>query len=93
MIFQLLLAKALAGQLRPISVAIEDLEDRRVAWLPQQSHIDHSFPISVQDMVMLGQLHEFCPFGQFTAAHRRTGQEALANVSCWRRWNVDQLAG
>lgn len=89
------LVKALAGQLRPIEGSIKGLEHQRVACLPQHSGIDRSFPISVQDMVMLGLWHEVGALGRFSAAHRSAGHEALAAVGLlgFEKRGIDTLSG
>lgn len=48
------LMKGLAGVLRPMSGSIRLKEGVRVAYLPQQSEVDRSFPASVFDLVALG---------------------------------------
>ncbi|MDM7944409.1 MAG: ABC transporter ATP-binding protein [Hydrogenophaga sp.] len=89
------LVRALAGRLRPIEGSIEGLQHQRVAWLAQHSGIDRSFPISVQDMVMLGLWHEVGALGRFTAAHRRAGRDALATVGLlgFEKRGIDTLSG
>ena len=89
------LIKALAGRLRPIGGWIDGLETHRVAWLPQQSGIDRSFPIAVQDMVMLGLWHEVGALGRYTAAHRQACHDALAEVGLlgFERRGIDTLSG
>lgn len=89
------LVKALAGQLRPIEGSIKGLEHQRVACLPQHSGIDRSFPISVQDMVMLGLWHEVGALGRFRAAHRQAGRDALAAVGLmgFEQRGIDTLSG
>lgn len=89
------LVKALAGQLRPIEGWVEGLEHRRVAWLPQHSGVDRSFPISVQELVMLGLWHEVGALGRFTPAHRAACHQALGAVGLlgFERRSIDTLSG
>ncbi|QHE87304.1 zinc ABC transporter ATP-binding protein AztA [Hydrogenophaga sp. BPS33] len=89
------LIKALAGRLKPIGGWIDGLCQRRVAWLPQQSAIDRSFPISVRDMVLLGLWHEVGALGRPTAAHRQACHDALADVGLlgFERRGIDTLSG
>jgi zinc/manganese transport system ATP-binding protein len=84
------LIKALAGQLRPIGGEVHG-----VAWLPQQSSVDRSFPITVQDMVLLGLWHAVGALGRFTAAHRQACHEALGAVGLhgFERRSIDTLSG
>jgi zinc/manganese transport system ATP-binding protein len=89
------LIKALAGRLKPIGGGIHGLDHQRVAWLPQQSGIDRSFPISVREMVMLGLWHEVRALGRYTAAHRQACHAALAEVGLlgFEKRGIDTLSG
>lgn len=74
------LIKALAGQLRPIGGEVHGMAHQRVAWLPQQSSVDRSFPITVQELVLLGLWHAVGALGRYTAAHRQACHDALGAV-------------
>lgn len=74
------LIKALAGEMRPISGCVNGLARQRIAWLPQHSALDASFPIDVRGMVAMGLWHRVGAWGRFTAEHRRLCDEALAQV-------------
>ena len=74
------LIKALAGQLRPIQGRLEGLGRRRIAYMPQQTSLDRSFPISVQDMVAMGLWHEVGAWGRFSASQLERCRQALAAV-------------
>lgn len=90
------LLKALAGQLPPLGGRIDGLGTlQRVACLPQHSGIDRSFPISVQELVLLGLWHEVGALGRHSAAHRRACHEALAAVGLlgFERRAIDTLSG
>lgn len=90
------LLKALAGQLPPLGGRIDGLgEPHRVACLPQHSGIDRSFPISVQELALLGLWHEVGALGRYSAAHRRACHEALAAVGLlgFERRAIDTLSG
>lgn len=90
------LLKALAGQLPPLGGRIDGLGTRqRVACLPQHSGIDRSFPISVQELVLLGLWHEVGALRRHSAAHRRACHEALAAVGLlgFERRAIDTLSG
>lgn len=89
------LIKALAGQLRPIDGQVHGLTHQRVAWLPQQSGVDRSFPITVQELVLLGLWHAVGALGRFTAAHRQACHEALGAVGLhgFERRSIDTLSG
>lgn len=89
------LVKALAGQLRPVEGWVEGLAHQRVAWLPQHSGVDRSFPISVQELVMLGLWHEVGALGRYTHAHRAACHAALAAVGLlgFEQRSIDTLSG
>ena len=89
------LMKALAGHLRPIEGTVQGLAHQRVAWLPQQSSVDRSFPITVQDLVMLGLWHQVGALGRYTAQHRQACHEALGAVGLhgFERRSIDTLSG
>lgn len=89
------LVKALAGQLRPIEGWVEGLGHHRVAWLPQHSGVDRSFPVSVQELVMLGQWHQVGALGRFTSAHRAACHRALEAVGLlgFEKRSIDTLSG
>ncbi|MDP3888116.1 zinc ABC transporter ATP-binding protein AztA [Hydrogenophaga sp.] len=89
------LIKALAGELRPISGTLHGLTGPRIAWLPQHSELDRSFPVTVRDMVALGLWHRVGAFGRFSAEHRRLCDEALAAVGLtgFEQRSLDALSG
>ncbi len=75
------LLKGMTGALTPLSGRIElGVGRERVAYLPQQSEIDRSFPITVFDLVAMGLWAEI---GGFLGLSRRQGarvEEAIAAV-------------
>jgi zinc/manganese transport system ATP-binding protein len=89
------LIKALAGELRPISGALNGLAGQRIAWLPQHNGLDPSFPIDVRGMVTLGLWHRVGALGRFTAEHRRLCDGALASVGLtgFESRGLDTLSG
>ena len=89
------LIKALAGELRPISGAVGGLTGQRIAWLPQHSGLDPSFPIDVRRMVAMGLWHRLGALGRLTAEHRRLCDEALAAVGLtgFESRGLDTLSG
>lgn len=74
------LVKALAGLVRPMQGHITGLAGQRVAYLPQRDDMDHSFPITVADMVAMGLWHEVGALGGFSRAQRQRCADALAQV-------------
>jgi zinc/manganese transport system ATP-binding protein len=89
------LIKALAGELRPLSGRIGGLAWQRIAWLPQHSGLDPSFPIDVRRMVAMGLWHRVGALGRFTAEHRRLCDEALTAVGLtgFESRGLDTLSG
>ena len=72
------LLKALAGLLKPISGTIsrEKKHVGKIAYLPQASEVDRTFPVSVKDLVATGL---FQRRGLF-AAHTKSDEAAIAHV-------------
>lgn len=66
------LLKGVIGTLAPLEggVALGGINRDDIAYLPQQSDIDRSFPISVRDLVAMGLWREIGPFGRVRAHHR-----------------------
>lgn len=89
------LVKALAGELHPLGGRIDGLDGPRVAWLPQHSGLDTSFPIDVRRMVALGLWHRVGALGRFRAEDRRRCDEALAAVGLagFESRGLDTLSG
>ncbi|MDD3371441.1 MAG: ATP-binding cassette domain-containing protein, partial [Alphaproteobacteria bacterium] len=76
------LLKVLAGVIRPSAGQIGFAERKRpvIAYLPQSSHLQRDFPISVEDVVLTGfypKLGELRPIGR---THREAARAALADV-------------
>ena len=76
------LLDALVGKLPPTtgSVRLAVADRSQVAYLPQQSHIDRSFPLRVDDVVMLGAWSSMGLFGGAGASVRRRAEQALSEV-------------
>lgn len=89
------LVKALAGVLGPLSGHIEGLQRGHIAWLPQHSELDASFPIDVRGMVASGLWRRVGALGRFTAEHRRQCDAALAAVGLagFETRGLDTLSG
>jgi zinc/manganese transport system ATP-binding protein len=51
-----------------------------LAYLPQRSSIDRSFPIRVDELVQLGAWRQTGPFGRVSRAMRDAAEQALAGV-------------
>jgi zinc/manganese transport system ATP-binding protein len=76
------LLKALIGFLQPMSGSIDydGVDPRQIAYLPQQSEIDRSFPLSVVDVVTLGLWPKTGAFRGVSAAQRERVAQALDEV-------------
>ena len=76
------LLDALTGRVRPSTgrVNLSGLPRRALAYLPQQSGIDRSFPLVVLDVVMLGAWPVIGWFKGATAAQRQAALAALEAV-------------
>jgi zinc/manganese transport system ATP-binding protein len=75
------LLKTLAGLIRPAGGHVDcDVPRARLAYLPQLSEIDRSFPIQVRDCVMLGAWSQLGPWGRASAALNAKVQQAIDAV-------------
>ncbi|WP_395665305.1 metal ABC transporter ATP-binding protein [Methylocella sp.] len=76
------LLKTMMGLLRPSSgrVVWSGARPREAAYLPQAAEIDRSFPISAQDVVLLGAWRRAGPFRRVDAAGADAAREAIAAV-------------
>ncbi len=91
------LLKAIMGTLRPATgdVRISGIGRRDIAYLPQISEVDRTFPISVLDLVALGLWRRCGAFGRIGRAERERVEEAIATVglSGLARRPVSTLSG
>lgn len=76
------LLKGVTGALAPLDgqVVFGSLKRQDIAYLPQQSQIDRSFPLSVVDLVAMGLWREIGPFGWLNKAQRARVDTAIAAV-------------
>ncbi|MBX2854272.1 MAG: ABC transporter ATP-binding protein [Rhodobacteraceae bacterium] len=76
------LLKGVVGALPPLEggVSFGSLKKEHVAYLPQQSEIDRTFPMSVLDLVAMGLWREIGAFGRLRRAHKTRIDEAIAAV-------------
>ena len=76
------LLKGVAGSLVPLAgrMTFGSLSREDVAFLPQQSEIDKSFPLSVVDLVTMGLWREIGPFGSLGKKGRTRIDAAIAAV-------------
>lgn len=76
------LLKGVMGTLPPLSghVSLGTIERKDIAYLPQQSEVDRSFPISVLELVSMGLWREVGPFKSIGRSRHGPIAEALAVV-------------
>lgn len=67
----------------------------QVAYVPQRSQIDWSYPATVWDVVMMGRVRQTGWFRPFSAVSRRLAREALERVgmAAYRDRPIGQLSG
>ncbi|MEM8578872.1 MAG: zinc ABC transporter ATP-binding protein AztA [Pseudomonadota bacterium] len=91
------LLKGVTGTLAPLegSVRWDALRRDDVAYLPQQSDIDRSFPLTVMDLVSMGLWHEIGAFGGLSRKARARVEEAIAAVGLtgFERRSLGALSG
>jgi zinc/manganese transport system ATP-binding protein len=89
------LLKAIAGLLKPMSGACRIEDGRRIAYLPQQSELDRSFPARVIDVVDMGLWPRRGLLGRTSAKDRALLGEALAAVGLagFEQRPIDTLSG
>lgn len=76
------LLKAVLGTLSPLEGAVSFgvLSRSDIAYLPQQSDIDLSFPLPVMELVAMGLWREIGPFGRLREEHRKRIADAVSAV-------------
>ncbi|EEG08375.1 metal ABC transporter ATP-binding protein [Pseudogulbenkiania ferrooxidans] len=76
------LLKTMIGALKPDSghVNLGPFQRKDIAYLPQQSEIDRTLPVSVHDLVATGLWHQTGVFGKVGRKQRAKIQEALQAV-------------
>jgi zinc/manganese transport system ATP-binding protein len=91
------LLKGITGALSPIEGQIDTrgLCSEDIAYLPQQSDIDRSFPLCVMDHVAMGLWHEIGAFGRLGRAGRSRVETAIAAVGLtgFERRLIGSLSG
>lgn len=95
------LMKAMLG-LIPVSSGTTRLEGKalseqrdKVAYVPQRSQVDWTYPATVWDVAMMGRVKKSGWFRQFSSVSRRIVEEALERVgmSAFRDRPIGQLSG
>lgn len=89
------LMKGIAGILKPLGGECRVSSGVSVAYLPQQSELDRSFPAQVRDLVALGLWPKRGLLGRHRAADRAAMGHVLEAVglSGFEKRNIDSLSG
>jgi zinc/manganese transport system ATP-binding protein len=89
------LLKGIVGLIEPMAGEIEHHAGCRMAYLPQQSEIDRSFPALVGDLVLLGLWPKRGMLQRITGRDRELLRQALAAVGLegFRERGLDTLSG
>jgi zinc/manganese transport system ATP-binding protein len=91
------LLKGVTGALSPLEgqVHIDGFRDEEIAYLPQQSEIDRSFPICVVDLVAMGLWHKIGAFGKLRPAMPARLDAAIAAVGLtgFEKRSIGSLSG
>lgn len=74
------LIRCIAGLMRPMGGACHVRPGLRIAWLPQASEIDRSFPARLRDLVALGLWPRRGLLGRHRAADRQAVAQAIRAV-------------
>ncbi|MDJ0689480.1 MAG: metal ABC transporter ATP-binding protein [Xenococcaceae cyanobacterium MO_188.B32] len=75
---------------RPLQASLD-----RVAYVPQRTQIDWTYPATVWDVVMMGRVRKTGWFRRFSGVSRRHASEALARVEmeAYKNRPIGQLSG
>ena len=76
------LLKGVIGAIRPLEgrISLGTLARYDIAYLPQQSDIDRSFPLSIVDLVAMGLWRDIGAFGRLRGANRARVADAISAV-------------
>ena len=89
--------KGVTGTLRPLEgrIAFGKIARDDIAYLPQQSDVDRSFPIAVADLVAMGLWREIGGFAGLRAIHRARVAEAISAVGLegFEKRQIGSLSG
>jgi zinc/manganese transport system ATP-binding protein len=89
------LMKGIVGVLKPMAGICLNAKGARIAYLPQQSELDRSFPARVVDLVSLGLWPRRGLLGRFTRDDRHQVSKALMAVGLggFEKRPIDTLSG
>ncbi|HWK13269.1 MAG TPA: zinc ABC transporter ATP-binding protein AztA [Rhizobiaceae bacterium] len=89
------LMKGIVGMLKPMAGSVTVAQGTRLAYLPQQSELDRSFPARVVDLVSLGLWPRRGLLGRYRAEDRQAVSDALSAVGLggFEKRPIDTLSG
>lgn len=89
------LMKGIVGVLKPMAGQCLNVRDARIAYLPQQSELDRSFPARVVDLVSMGLWPRRGLLGRFSKEDRQDVSRALMAVGLegFEQRPIDTLSG
>ena len=91
------LLKGVMGALKPLEghIALGGLCRTKIAYLPQQSEIDRSFPMNVLELVAMGLWHQIGPFSRLTREGKARVEAAIAAVGLtgFEKRDIASLSG
>jgi len=92
------LIKLILGLIKPFSGTIERFDSQEgsfIGYLPQQSHIDRKFPITVQDIVLSGLMSAGTGFSRYNASNKQQAIDLLAQmgISHLAKRTASELSG
>jgi zinc/manganese transport system ATP-binding protein len=91
------LLKGIVGALKPIEgrIVLSGMTARNIAYLPQATDIDRSFPATVLDLLTLGLLEQCGLFGRLTPQHDAMMRTALHSVGLtgFEHRQIETLSG
>nr|QUE29149.1 MntA [Erythrotrichia welwitschii] len=72
-----------------------DQQRKKVAYIPQKSQIDWDYPVTVWDVVMMGQINNKSWFRPFSNTNYRLAQNALERlgIDCLKNNCIGELSG
>jgi zinc/manganese transport system ATP-binding protein len=89
------LMKGIVGVLKPMDGEIANVRGARIAYLPQQSELDRTFPARVSDLVSLGLWPRRGLLGRYRPEDKETVARALSAVGLenFDKRPIDTLSG
>jgi len=95
------LLKAALGLIQPLSGKILVLDrpfsevQKKVAYVPQRESIDWSFPITAEEVVLMGRYNRLGLFGRIRQADREAAESALnlVGMGSFAKRQISQLSG